>query len=108
LIVGYYEGGKLRYGSKVGTGFTDRQIRDFLQGVAQIQQRECPFETIPETGRSRWGYGLTAEERRTAVWLKPMLVCAVRFTEWPDDGHLRHPLFEGWRLEIGAAQNKRQ
>jgi bifunctional non-homologous end joining protein LigD len=28
------------------------------------------------------------------VWLKPVLVCRVRFTEWTRDGHLRHPCFE--------------
>jgi bifunctional non-homologous end joining protein LigD len=31
------------------------------------------------------------------VWLKPVLVCRVRFTEWTKDGHLRYPAFEGWR-----------
>jgi bifunctional non-homologous end joining protein LigD len=108
LIVGYYDGGKLRYASKVGTGFTDREIRNFVDGVAQIQQRACPFEAIPESSRSRWGYGLTAEERRTAVWLKPMLVCSVRFTEWTDDGHLRAPVFEGWRSDSQADQVRRE
>lgn len=38
-------------------------------------------------------YGLTATERKTAVWLKPGLVCRVRFTERTRDGHLRHPAF---------------
>jgi bifunctional non-homologous end joining protein LigD len=96
-VVGYYDDqGRLRYASKVGTGFSDRQIREFLAATAQIQQRECPFESIPESGGSRWGYGLTPEERRTAVWIKPLLVCRVRFTEWTDDRHLRAPSFEGW------------
>jgi bifunctional non-homologous end joining protein LigD len=31
------------------------------------------------------------------VWLKPVLVCQVRFTEWTEDGHLRHPAFLGFR-----------
>lgn len=72
--MGYDQEGKFRYACKVGGGFTDRQIREFTAGVAQIGQRECPFESIPETGRSRWACGLTAEERRTADWLKPVLV----------------------------------
>jgi bifunctional non-homologous end joining protein LigD len=98
LIVGYFDQGKLRYASKVGTAFTDRETREFLEGVAAIQQPECPFAAIPASAGTSWSYGLTATERKTAVWLKPILVCEVRFTEWTRDGHLRHPIFEGWRL----------
>jgi bifunctional non-homologous end joining protein LigD len=107
LIVGYYDQGHLCYASKVGTGFSTRQIREFLGAVTQIKRKECPFESIPESGGSRWGYGLSSEERRTAVWLEPLLVCLVRFTEWTDDGHLRHPLFEGFRAEKSATAVRR-
>jgi bifunctional non-homologous end joining protein LigD len=109
LVVGQYDDqSRLRYASKVGTGFTDRQIREFLAAVAQIRQSECPFESIPEGGGSSWSYGLTAEERRTAVWLKPLLVCRVRFTEWTDDGHLRAPSFEGWCANGAATEVVRE
>jgi bifunctional non-homologous end joining protein LigD len=104
-VVGYYDDqDRLRYASKMGAGFTDRQIREFLAAVAQIKQRDCPFESIPEGGGSSWSYGLTAEERRTAVWLKPLLVCSVRFTEWTGDGHLRAPSFDGWPAVGAKAQ----
>jgi bifunctional non-homologous end joining protein LigD len=82
---------------KVGSGFTDREEREFLSAVSAITQPDCPFESIPTGSGSSWSYGLTATERRTAVWLKPVLSCQVRFTEWTADGHLRHPIFEGWR-----------
>ncbi|MFO1499495.1 MAG: non-homologous end-joining DNA ligase [Verrucomicrobiota bacterium] len=104
LIVGYYEDGKLLYASKVGTGFSNLAIRQILERTAALRQRECPFDSIPESGGTQWSYGLTAEERRTAVWLKPVLVCRVRFTEWTDERHLRHPAFEGLR-EDKAARN---
>lgn len=74
-----------------------------MAGVAQIEQRACPFESIPEAGRSRWAYGLTAEERRTAVGRKTALVFRVRFTEWTSDGHLRHPAFDGFRDDKNAS-----
>jgi bifunctional non-homologous end joining protein LigD len=66
-------------------------------GTKALRQPESPFDQIPESSRSRWGYGLTAEERKTAVWVKPVLVCQMRFTEWTDDGCLRHPAFKGFR-----------
>jgi bifunctional non-homologous end joining protein LigD len=69
LIVGYYEQGRLCYASKVGSGFSDLLIRNFLEKTSKIQQAECPFESIPESGGTSWSYGLTAVERRTAVFL---------------------------------------
>jgi bifunctional non-homologous end joining protein LigD len=97
LIVGYYRDDKLFYASKVGSGFSNLQIRQLVERAASLRQALSPFERIPESDGSSWAYGLTAAERRTAVWLKPTLVCRVRFTEWTRDGHLRHPIFEGMR-----------
>jgi bifunctional non-homologous end joining protein LigD len=77
----------------VGTGFSNRQIREFLDRAKPLVQSRSPFEFVPESSGSSWSYGLTAAERKTAVWLKPLLVCQVRFTEWTMDGHLRHPAF---------------
>lgn len=94
LIVGYYDQGKLCYASKVGTGFTNRQIEQFVRETEQIRQSQSPFGRIPESRGTSWSYGLTAAERQAAVWLKPVLVCRVRFTEWTRDGHLRHPIFQ--------------
>ena len=97
LIVGYYDQGKLRYASKVGTGFSNLQIRQITEKCKPLQRADCPLDQIPDSRGTRWGYGLTAAERKTAVWLNPVLVCRVRFTEWTGDGHLRHPAFEGLR-----------
>src|SRR5262245_58670659 len=40
---------------------------------------------------------LTKEEMKNGVWLKPMLVTQIEFTEWTPDGHLRHSKFVGLR-----------
>ena len=98
LIVGYYEKETLRYASKVGTGFSEFQIRDLLARFASLRQSRCPFEAIPKGGGTSWSYGLTAAELRSAVWLKPAIICRVRFTEWTCNGHLRHPSFQGLLL----------
>jgi bifunctional non-homologous end joining protein LigD len=102
LIVGCFDQGKLRYASKVGTGFSDRQIRKIVQLGESVRQAECPFVHIPQSQGSSWSHGLTAAERRTAVWLRPVLVCRVRFTEWTRDGHLRHAIFIGLREDTPA------
>ena len=34
---------------------------------------------------------------KNANWVKPALLCEASFTEWTDDGHIRHPVFQGLR-----------
>ena len=37
LLVGYYEGGRLRYAGKVGTGYTDETLRRLEQRLRQLE-----------------------------------------------------------------------
>lgn len=48
--------------------------------------KDCPFETIPETNTS-------------PTWMKPELVCEIKFTEKTNDGIFRHPVFMGLRID---------
>jgi len=41
---------------------------------------------------------------RKVHWVKPQLVAEVEFTEWTDDGVLRHPSFEGLREDKVAPE----
>jgi bifunctional non-homologous end joining protein LigD len=84
LHVGLYERDRLVYVSKVGTGFDEaglERIWDMLQPLARPTP---PFDVGGPTGRGHH-------------WVEPRLVCEVRFTEWTDDGGLRHPTFLGLR-----------
>ena len=49
-----------------------------------------------------------APRMRDARWVKPELVCQVRFTEWTRDGSLRHPSFEGLREDKKAEKVVRE
>jgi bifunctional non-homologous end joining protein LigD len=40
--------------------------------------------------------------------VRPELVCQVRFTEWTDDGSLRHPTFIGMRDDKAATEVVRE
>ena len=82
LLVGYYDGGLLRYAAKVGTGFDDDTLRDLSSRLKRIRSDAPPFAG-PFPGKSDTG----------VHWVKPRLVCEVGFTEWTGDGHLRHPRF---------------
>lgn len=91
LLVGCYEGERLRFAGKVGTGFDQALLKELHGKFATLVRPECPFSNLPERG------GLTRSEMRHCTWLKPQLVCQVRFTEWTRDDHLRQPVYLGLR-----------
>ena len=41
-------------------------------------------------------------------WVKPVLLCEVAFTEWTEDGRIRHPSFQGLREDKEAADVKQE
>ena len=69
--------------------------------------KAVPF-SIPAVGRSRWDQGLTAAEMKRCHWVKPSMVCQVKFTEWTRDDRLRHPVFLGIREDKNASEVVRE
>ena len=97
LIVGVYEGKKLKFAGRVGTGFSEKHLRTLHSELDKIRIEECPFFNLPAPGRSRWDRGLTAGEMKRCCWVKPAIVCRVKFAEWTRDDRLRQPIFLGIR-----------
>jgi bifunctional non-homologous end joining protein LigD len=81
LLVGYHEGDALRYAGNVGSGFTDKMLREVQARLAPLAREECPFVNPP-----RWA---------NVHFVDPVLVCEVEFTEWTEEHTLRHPVFKG-------------
>jgi bifunctional non-homologous end joining protein LigD len=85
LHLGVYDGPasapRLVYISKVGTGFDDAGLKAILDNLRPLARATPPFDagTIP-TGRGHH-------------WVEPRLVAEVRFTDWTEDGGIRHPTF---------------
>jgi bifunctional non-homologous end joining protein LigD len=95
LLAGVHEDGRLVYAGKVGTGFSERVLRDLTKRLRGLAQAACPFEPCP-TGVGR------------AHWVKPELVAEVTFSEWTADGRMRHPSFQGLREDKPADQVVRE
>jgi DNA ligase D-like protein (predicted ligase) len=96
LLLGYNDAdGNLVYAGKVGTGFDNETLRSLHARLAAIEQDHSPF------GRGR-------PEHRGVHWVKPELVGEVGFSEWTDDGELRHPRFEGMRDDKSAREVVRE
>ncbi|HEY8963534.1 MAG TPA: DNA ligase D [Alphaproteobacteria bacterium] len=92
LYLGYYKGNRMQYAGKVGTGFTMRTAADIVRDLKKIEIKK------PNFSRDQAAI-LGAGEYARIHWVKPEVLCEVTFTEWTDDGHLRHPSFEGLRTD---------
>ena len=88
LILGFYDKGKLIYAGRAGTGFSNQLRADLKKQLDRIARKERPFEQIPNDP------GL-----RRAIWAEPKLVGEVAFSEWTDEGIIRHPSFQGLRQD---------
>ena len=107
LVVGYYEGKKLKFAAKVGTGFDQKLLKSLHQKFQKLVRRDCPFVNLPEKA-GQFGRGLTAAEMKRCTWLDPKLVCEIRFAEWTRDDHLRQPAFLGLREDKRAEEVVRE
>ena len=90
FLLGTYDKDKLIYAGKVGTGFNAADLSRLAKKFKPLVRATSPLEGMP------------AALRKSAVWLTPKLVCAVNFTEWTQDGRLRHPSFQGLRQDKPA------
>jgi bifunctional non-homologous end joining protein LigD len=90
------EAPRLVYVSKVGTGFDDAGLKAILDKLRPLARATPPFDAgTPPTGRGHH-------------WVEPRLVAEVRFTDWTDDGGLRHPTFIGLRDDKKPTECRRE
>ena len=95
LHLGSRKGHKLHYVGKVGTGFSMKGARDLVKRFAKIAVKQ------PALGRDETG-DIPGREWDTIHWLRPVMLCEVAFTEWTDNGRIRHPSFQGLREDKDA------
>ena len=91
LLMGVHTRGKLRYAGKVGTGFDTELLRTLRKRLDALETRSPAFFDPPAGSRAKGVH-----------WVKPELVAEVAFTEWTDDGTVRHGVFHGLREDKPA------
>jgi len=79
----------LTYVGKVGTGFNAQLIEDLMERMEPLALDKAAVE-VPRP------------ERKGAHWIKPELVAEINFTEFTDEGILRHPSFIALREDKPA------
>lgn len=93
LLLGLFENGALRYTGRVGTGFDLKSARRLHERLRQLETGRCPFDASPPRGRGE-----------TVRWVRPELVAEIRYSNWTEDGVLRHPSFQGLREDKPASE----
>lgn len=89
LILGIYEEGKLKFIGQTGTGFTELMQQELMKKMKPLITKKIPFTTHPKISDN-------------TVWLKPFLVCEVKYTELTNEGLMRHASFQGLREDKAA------
>jgi len=97
IIVGYYQGKELMYIARVRNGFVPALRRQVFAKLRPLEVAVCPFVNLPEAHKGRWDDGLTADDMRKCVWVRPQVVAQIEFLEWTESDHLRHAKFAGLR-----------
>jgi bifunctional non-homologous end joining protein LigD len=77
-------------------------LAHLYEGLKKIKRATCPFINLPEKRPARWGQGITPGVMKRCVWVDPVLIAQVKFTEWTSDGQLRQPVFLGLRTDKKA------
>jgi bifunctional non-homologous end joining protein LigD len=91
LLLGLYRNGDFIYVGRAGGGFDDQALAETYNELKPLITKKPSFKEVPA-------------EARKATWVRPFLVCEVRFTEWTADKRLRAPVFLGFRDDIDPEQ----
>jgi bifunctional non-homologous end joining protein LigD len=102
ILVGYYEGDKLKFAGKVGSGFTGKSLSMSYKKFREEERRDCPFVDLPSKQGAEWVQGITPSMMKKMHWVNPKFVAEIKFAEWTRDGKLRQPVFLGLREDKDA------
>jgi len=89
LLLGLYDGDEIAYIGHTGSGFNTKSLEAIYNKLQPLITTECPFKKCPKGNMP-------------VTWVKPKLVCEIKFTEWTKDRMARHPIFMGLRVDKKA------
>ncbi|HMR82844.1 MAG TPA: DNA ligase D [Niabella sp.] len=91
LILGRYKDKKLVYAGHTGTGFDLQSLTEVYDQLQPLLAKKSPFDITPKTNTP-------------ATWVRPELVCNIKFSELTKDHIFRHPVFMGIRIDKTAKE----
>jgi bifunctional non-homologous end joining protein LigD len=95
LVLGYNKNKKLVYAGNVGSGFTQQSLKAVFEKIKPLITKKATLGDVPK-------------DIGEVTWIKPELVCVVKFTSWTNDDRLRAPVFMGMRTEVDPEEVVRE
>lgn len=89
LLLGVYKDEELIYVGHTGSGFNKKSLEQIYNKLQPLAIEKSPFKKPPKTNMP-------------PTWVKPELICEIKFTEWTKDLQARHPIFMGLREDKKA------
>ncbi len=83
LLCAVYAAGSLVYTGRVGTGFNEELLANISKMLRELEVPEIEIKNAPS--------------EKNIHWVRPLLIGEVKFSDWTDEGIMRHPSFIGLR-----------
>jgi bifunctional non-homologous end joining protein LigD len=80
LILAAKEGNKFKYIGHTGTGFNQESLKEMYDLLQPLVTKKSPFDKIIKTNSP-------------VTWVKPDLICEIKYSEVTTGGMFRHPVF---------------
>ncbi len=84
LVLGFYKDGELRHAGQVGTGFDQKMMKAIYDRLRPLITKTCPLHPKPKI-------------KEAVTWVRPEVVCQIRFLERTQDDMIRAPVFVAFR-----------
>lgn len=100
VLVGWYDDDGLHYAGRVGSGLSEAERARLTPRLTELGRATSPFaEPVEATGPDRG---------KVFHWVEPELVGEIAYGEWSADGRLRHPAWQGLRIDVDPRSVGRQ
>lgn len=80
IILAAKKGNKFIYVGNAGTGFNSELLKELYELFQPLVQKNSPFDE-------------RIKNNSKITWLRPELICEIKFSEVTTDGKFRHPVF---------------
>lgn len=92
LILGIYKNDELIYIGNCGTGYSNEEQEALFKKMKPLELKKNSFnKKINLKGR-------------VPHWIKPVLICEVKFSEWTKQKIMRHPVYKGLRTDKTSSE----
>jgi bifunctional non-homologous end joining protein LigD len=69
-----------KYAGHTGSGFNQKSLKETYSLLKPLVRKDSPLNEIVKTNMP-------------VTWVEPKYICEVKYTEWTNEGSMRHPIF---------------